>query len=121
MEDFGLLFAVSIVDKRNEKPIQHTQGYRFNENDSEWASMLGKSVKETCISLLKCLAVENISENSESFIEMGDITFNLMVKDSYIQFREEVVRRSLADLIRYFKQFFPSKKEMNLGVLLIVE
>ena len=112
MEDFGLMFAVSIVDKRNERPIQHTQGYRFNENDSEcWTSMLGKSVTETCISLLKCLAVENISENSESFIEMGDITFNLMVKDSYIQFRDEVVRRSLADLICYFKQFFPSKKK----------
>ena len=121
MEDLGLMFAVSILGKWNERPIQHTQGYRFNEHDSEWASMLGKSVKETCISLLKSLATESISENSERFIDMGDITFTLMVNDNCIPFQEEVVRRSLADLVQYFKQFFSSKKEMTVGVLMVVE
>ena len=122
MGEFEILFGIGIIDNRNNGSKLYEAIYCLKENSDIWAFLMQLSVEET-VKLLynRLIQRENLSENAENLISTGDLTFKLNVGDNLVPFTGGAARRSLADLVEYFKIFFPDEKVMIIASVLVVE
>ena len=123
MENLRIRFLVMVNDNPGRRG--YADGFCIKENEAPWAEMVAKSVREVLlIKLRRLIRKMRVSDDAERFIESGEVEmkfgYGSVKACEGVPMREEVLSGSLAAFVEFYKQVFPTERDMDFSVHLKV-